>query len=229
MFGEHLLLTEKQKLAALLPRVYFPTALQIGELDMDFLEDLTCGATAFFTQESLDHVTPRVISNYQALPAPARSVDLVVLPHLLDTITDPFPMLRELGQIIAPGGYLALMGLNPYSLWGLSEQVTRLSGRPRVARQLYSVNRVQDWLSLLSFKLDSANMVFYRPPVNSVRWLERLEFLEKSGARWWPGCAAAYMLVARKQEVGVRPIPLRSKRLTRLRPGLVEPLARKCA
>ncbi|MDP6081260.1 MAG: hypothetical protein QF435_14400, partial [Arenicellales bacterium] len=66
-----------------------------------------------------------------------------------------------------------------------------------------SPGRIQDWIRLLGLELLCATMAFYRPPVSTTAVLSRLQFVEKVGDRWWPMLAGAYILVARKKQLGL--------------------------
>jgi len=47
----------------------------------------------------------------------------------------------------------------------------------------------------------------YTLPIQSQRVIEKFEFLEKAGNRWWPRFGAVYVIVARKREIAGTPLP----------------------
>ena len=57
---------------------------------------------------------------------------------------------------------------------------------------------------LLSFEVESGRFGCYRPAVSDARWLERFQWMERAGARWWPIFGAVYFLVATKRVRGMR-------------------------
>ena len=61
--------------------------------------------------------------------------------------------------------------------------------------------RVQDWLTLLSVQVVGGSFFFYRPPVNSLRLLQKLDALEHVGRRWWPALSGAYLIVGQKRQM----------------------------
>ena len=63
-------------------------------------------------------------------------------------------------------------------------------------------SRVQDWLTLLGIQVVGASFFFYRPPVNSLRLLQKLDALEHVGRRWWPTLSGAYLIVGQKRRMG---------------------------
>ena len=52
------------------------------------------------------------------LPLAPKSVDVIILVHVLEFIPSPPVLLREVYQALAPGGQLIIVNLNPWSLWG---------------------------------------------------------------------------------------------------------------
>ena len=70
-----------------------------------------------------------LVCDFTALPFPANSLDLVVLPHSLEVASDPHAALREVGRVLVPDGRALICGLNPASLWGLRERRANLYRR----------------------------------------------------------------------------------------------------
>jgi SAM-dependent methyltransferase len=161
---------------------------------------------------------PRValVTDAAALPFPAASLDLVVLPHTLELSADPHHVLREVERVLVPEGRVVISGLNPASLWGLRQARGRLGahlpGSSRGGSGLYLPEagefigpwRLRDWLRLLSFEVESDRYGCYRPAVTTEKWLQRMAWMDRAGARWWPIFGAVYFVVAVKRVRGVR-------------------------
>jgi hypothetical protein len=64
--------------------------------------------------------------------------------------------------------------------------------------------RLRDWLGRLSFEVEKGEFGCYRPALRSEKWLQRFEWMDHVGARWWPIFGAAYFLVAVKRVRGMR-------------------------
>jgi len=58
-------------------------------------------------------------SKYTDLPLSNDSIDVIVIPTLLEFISDPAAVLREADRVLHPDGHLVVIGFNPISLWGL--------------------------------------------------------------------------------------------------------------
>jgi len=164
------------------------------------------------TQPALEPVS--LHCEFDALPFPDASIDLVVLPHALELARDPHETLREVERVLVPEGRVVIAGFNPASLWGLRQNAGRLRRSlgfgcdrspylPR-AGDFIGYWRLRDWLRLLSFEVEQGRFGCWRPPVSSAAWLERFAWMEPVGDRWWPVLGAVYFVVAVKRVRGMR-------------------------
>jgi len=60
----------------------------------------------------------------------------------------------------------------------------------------------------LDFEVEAGRFGCYRLPVVSHKWLDRLEWMEEAGERWWPVFGAVYFVVAVKRVRGMRLVGL---------------------
>lgn len=139
----------------------------------------------------------------QSWPLTEHAADVVVVQHGLDFSLSPHGLLREAARSVRPGGHLLIVGINPYSAWGMRHLFAR--DALRQARCI-APKRVCDWLHLLGFALEKRRFGCYRPPLYSPAWQARLAALEHLGATWQPPGGGFYVLVARKLVVGLRPL-----------------------
>ncbi len=160
-----------------------------------------------------------------AWPLGEHAADMVVLQHGLDFSLSPHALLREAARSVRPGGHLLIVGINPWSAWGVRHLFARDAlGKARCIPS----GRVADWLSLLGFSLEKRRFGCYRPPLASPAWQARLARLDAWGtAAQLPG-AGFYLLVARKLVVGLRPVrPQRRESLGQLLPMPVAKVSRR--
>jgi SAM-dependent methyltransferase len=154
---------------------------------------------------------PALITDFAALPFEENSLDLVVLPHSLELNTDPHATLREVERVLVPEGKVVICCLNPASLWGLRQRRAHLYQRLGFG-ELYLPDagdfigywRLRDWLRLLSFEVESGNFGCYRPAMKAEKWLDRWDWMDRMGARWWPIFGAVYFIVAVKRVRGIK-------------------------
>ena len=155
---------------------------------------------------------------YDALPFPSASIDLLVLPHTLELARDPHETLREVERVLVPEGRVVITGLNPASLWGLRQRAGRMKRGLGLGRQgsLYLPRagefigywRLRDWLRLLGFEVEAGRFGCWRPPFHSQKWLDRFAWMDRVGDRWWPVLGSVYFVVAVKRVRGMRLVGL---------------------
>lgn len=198
-------------------------ALQVGLPGIDFLR---ANRIAWRGTASLDGA-PSVVADAHELPFASESLDLVLLPHLLEATGEPHLILREVERVLRPEGSLVVTGFNPLSLWG-AKRLFSLAQTPPWDAEFVSVLRMKDWMKLLNFEMDGGQFGCYRPPFASEKWLSRFGFLESAGRRWWPVTGAAYVIQARKRVAGLRVItPARQR--ARRQARLLAPTAREAS
>jgi SAM-dependent methyltransferase len=213
--GRYLLDWEHSQFEQSVADIFGYHALQLGLPALDALQANRMPHRWLATSEIV--LPPRpgrpsaLLTDYAALPFPAASLDLVVLPHALDSHPDPHATLREVARVLVPEGRVVICGFNPASLWGLRQRRERLRRRLGLGSLLLpelgeSIGywRLRDWLHLLDFEIEDGHFGCYLPVVRSEKWLRRLDWMDRAGPRWWPIFGAAYFLVAVKRVHGVR-------------------------
>lgn len=189
-------------------------ALQLGMLEMDLLRN---SRIPFSFKADLKQGAVRCDSSQ--LPFLTNSIDLLLLPHALEFSPSPHQTLREAERVLMPEGHIMITGFNPISAWGLKRLGAKRDGYPWNGRFL-TLLRIKDWLELLGFEMVTARMACYPPPFSNPAWLNRFQFMEKSGDRWWPMMGGIYFVVAKKRVLGMRLIrPNWNK--SKLKPSLV--------
>jgi len=225
--GESVIRAEHDCVKSMLTGLFGPLAVQVGEAGFGAFIDASEAAfryTSGLEQRSRED-QPEPPSLYcvpEQLPFEARSIDLLVLPHVLEFSDYPHQILREVERVLAPEGRLLVVGFNPVSAWGLV-RLFRANRMPWNGN-FTSLTRLKDWLKLLNFELTAGRMIYHKPPIQSKRARAWLGFLEKAGDRWWPLGAGVYAVVARKREIGVTPLQPKWKKQSRLNPGLGTPV-----
>ena len=222
--GQCLLHWEQQQIDQAVTDVFGYHALQLGLPQLEGLRNNRMPHRWLAAESALhDPVSPPAESaalycDFDALPFPSHSLDLVLLPHALELSRDPHLTLREVERVLVPEGRVMIFGFNPASMWGLRQRLGRARGAvgrddrralflPR-AGEMLGYWRLRDWLRLLSFEVEGGRFGCFRPPCKSARWLERSAWMEGVGERWWPVFGAAYFLMAVKRVRGMRLVGL---------------------
>lgn len=161
-----------------------------------------------------------------ALPLASGSVDVLVLPHVLEFSADPRRVLREAERVLIGEGHIVVIGFNPWSLQGVWSLLLRWQEQAPWSGRYVSSARVTDWLQLLGFDIVHCARGSFRPPVKSARLNERFAFLEKLGGYCWPVLGNVFVVVGRKRVEGVTPLKVSWKQRRRVAAGVVEPTMR---
>ena len=138
------------------------------------------------------------------LPLASQSVDLLLLPHVLEFHANPHDVLREAERVLMPEGQVVISGFNTASLWRLRQLFTRRRDGPPWDARFIGLLRLRDWLRVLGFELNGGQFGCYAPPFRQKKWLDRFAFMEKAGARWWPVTGGVYVVRAVKRVHGMR-------------------------
>lgn len=198
--GKYLLEKEQAYLDDVTPDIFGFHALQLGLPQVDLLRESRISHRLRIA--SFDH--PDLFANSHELPIATQSIDMVLLPHVLEFASEPHAVLREVDRVMMPEGRLLILGFNPWSLWGLRSSLGPSRDEYPWNGHFMSLLRVKDWLALLGFEVSAGRLVAYAPPIESPRVLRRFGFMEPAGDRWWAVGGAVYMLQAIKRVRGMR-------------------------
>lgn len=220
--GQYVLRWEQARYDQLAADIFGFNAVQIGLPQIDLLRAnrillrLRCDDVIATPEDSPDGIDVR--ARPHALPFANATVDLVILPHVLEFSPTPHHILREVERVLVPEGSVLVSGFNPFSLWGLRRRFARADALPPWRGQYLSVLRLKDWFTLLGFEMHAGCFGGYAPPVTSEQWLQRWRFMEPAGNRWWPYGGATYLVHAIKRVHGMRLIlPSWRERMARAR------------
>lgn len=228
--GQYLLEREQNHFDEAVADVFGYNAMQIGFPQYDFLRANRmplqfCAGT----EESA-----AVRASPEFLPIETNSIDLVLLPHVLEFSSNPHQILREVQRVLMPEGHVIVCGFNPRSLWGVrgvlglveDRFLRSVDGQFPWRGNFISLPRLKDWLTLLDFKITKDRLCCYAPPFSQEKWLKRFSFMEAAGDRWWPFSGGIYFLTAVKRVHGMRVIKPEWKEVRAARRGMA-PVAQK--
>jgi SAM-dependent methyltransferase len=216
---------EQTRLNALTADIFGFNAVQIGLPQINGLDGNRM-PNKWLTDTHLPQNTdvPIVmVHDFAELPFASQSLDLVVLPHVLEFAAEPHQVLREVERVLIPEGQVIVCGFNPASLWGARQAAGRLSGAHFLPQdgEFIRVARLKDWLKLLNMEVNRGHFGCYAPPCATEKWLTRFSFMEKAGDRWWPYLGAVYIVQAIKRIKGMRLIgPAWKKKTARATQGV---------
>jgi SAM-dependent methyltransferase len=228
--GSEIAMAQSAQLDRVLPNLFGYHLVQVGRLgDLDLLSKsriLNRNLVEIDDYEQ-EQPYPVVRGSATALPLESDSVDVVVLPHILEFEARPHEALRESARVLVPEGHLVICGFNPWSMLGCWRYLKRRQQVAPWSGRFLALTRLRDWLALLGFDVLSQDACFFKPPFSNERVLKRLDFLERIGTRMPAYFSGAYLLLARKRATTLTPIRSRWRPRRRLvAVGLVGPSAR---
>ena len=197
--GGYVLRRERDYFDRTVADIFGYNALQLGLPEHDFLSNSRVPLR--FTAGNQPGNAVRLIC--AELPFASTSLDLVLMPHLLEFAEHPHQILREAERVLMAEGSLILSGFNPFSLWGMHRALGRKQGVPWNGHFI-TLPRLKDWLALLGFEVVGGRFAAYAPPFRQQKWLERASFMERAGDRWWAVSGGVYFLHAVKRVPGMR-------------------------
>lgn len=162
-------------------------------------------ASSFPNQNTKARQAVVLVHDFEELPFDSQSIDLIVLPHVLEFAKEPHQILREVDRILIPEGRVIITGMNRVSLWGGRQFFGRLIKRHFLPEEgeFIGPHRLRDWLKLLSMEVGQTRFGCYALPVNNEQWLQNSGMMESLGQRWWPRLGAVYMIEAVKRVRGM--------------------------
>jgi SAM-dependent methyltransferase len=196
--GEYALARERLWLDQTVPDIFGYHAIQLGMTQHNMLSESRISHCVTVGPEA----GAQVPAQFHELPFETQSIDLAVLPHVLEFSENPHAILREVDRVMRPEGRILIVGFNPWSLFGV-KKLWSSRGYPWQG-QFVSLVRMKDWLQLLGFEPSAGRLACYIPPCETPKWQKRWQFLEQAGDRWWGVSGGIYMLEAIKRVHGVR-------------------------
>ena len=206
--GQYLLRLEYGYINPIVMDTFGFYAIQMGNFDIDFLDH-----SRIPNKFSLNSNHADLMASNEALPFEEASVDLLIAPHILEQMAEPYELLKEIHRVLIPEGRLIISGFNPMSLWGIKRLLSFDIDYPWNTKFI-PLSKIKEWLPIIGLEMVEGKMGCYVPPIQQSSWLKKLHTMEKLGDRWWPMLGGFYFLVIQKRVHGMTPIrPLWKKKL----------------
>ncbi len=152
--GQSLQRIEASYLSASVQLTYNQLILQVGLLGSEdsFLKEEFSSNFFIVTEESPGPGKFGLVrGKFDDLPVASGSIDVLILPHVLDFEANAHQALREIERVLKPEGQLYIIGFNPWCLRLVFQFMLRERSTVPVAGTFISSTRILDWLSLLKF------------------------------------------------------------------------------
>lgn len=215
IYGKTILNWEQEVFEDLSHNIFGYYALQLGLTSHDFLNKnrMPYKWHAQLVEEQQSVQLPNTVDDIvlcpEYLPFAKNSVDLIVLPHTLETSDNPMQVLREVERVLVPEGRILLSCVNPWRNFtaGLQKKsFKKIEGsNPSYAHQEWlSFQRITDWLKLLGFEVELLSFGGHSPVVQSLSVIEKTKNLDRIIAKLWPTSGVVFVIQAVKRVPSIR-------------------------
>lgn len=189
--GRYVLKNEKIFYHNLVPNIFGHVAIQFGLEEINFLLGNKIPKNYYIEKD--------IKCNLNILPFEANSVDLIICPHTIENLENNLQFLTECHRILKPHGIIIITCFNKYSLFNLFKFIQK------DLKQINMINLdiLKQQLINLNFHIQFGKYISYIPPINSINILNKLQFLDKVGNRWFPTLANILAIVASKEMLNI--------------------------
>lgn len=97
----------------------------------------------------------RVKGKAYSLPLQTESMDLIILPHLLEFDAHRFQTMREIERVLKAGGELIILNFNPISFSVRYQYLWDRNMADSWNSHFISRGRIMDWLKLMNFEVQN--------------------------------------------------------------------------
>ena len=224
--GQLVLSIESLELEKNLATLFGYHIVQLGQFQAANFLDASPIHSQFIISPKPADTDQRIIqANFVELPIKAASVDVVIVPHLLEFAKQPANILAEACRILIPEGRIIIVGFNPISLWGV-KRIFTLTVKYQLpwCGNFLAIPKIKAWLRENNCTITTQKSLFFRPPLKQTMLLEKLRFMEVLGPMCWPFCGGINIIVAKKTVIPLTPITASERTRRRWQEaGIAEP------
>ncbi len=136
---------------------------------------------------------PFANSDADCWPFAPQSLDLIVMPHVLEYEKEPYALMRECVDMLSPEGFLLLIHLNPRAFWRSQQKASWV-------RQTFSSTALFKDLRVLGLQLIESRFGCYCPPKLLCEGdYQKKSWMDHAGDRWFGHFGGVYYLLAQKK------------------------------
>ena len=156
-----------------------------------------------------DDLRLEIEASYFSLPFPDKSIDVVLLLHILESEQQAERIFAEAWRILSPNGYLIFIGFNPWCLYRFCHSIRFTQNDLFSNKFLYSAGTVRRWIHQLNGEIKSTDFFFFRPLINQKDLLKKLSWIEKILPSWLSFFGNIYLILAQKRVIPLIPITMK--------------------
>jgi SAM-dependent methyltransferase len=218
----HILLIEQDELHCCLQDVNPQALLCFSDLYLHVLKKMinTDHFWYYAPYMKVDASNKWVVGDYLNLPFLSDSMPSILIPHVLDAISEKKQCLKEIYRILQPEGHCFITGFNSDSLFGLPVPIKH---EPAFS-QLVSASELRKLLIRIGFNVIMVKSFYFQPAFLQNKMKQFSKILEMVGHLVWPMMGTLYLFYISKPVLGAKQVGVIQKTRKKLHPkGLVEP------
>lgn len=101
------------------------------------------------------------------LPLQSESVDMIILPHLLEFDVERLQTMREVERVLKPEGVLVVLNFNPWNYWVTYQYLKERRKSDSFHGRFIRRSRLLDWLKLLNFEVTLSTEFYFNSVVST--------------------------------------------------------------
>ena len=172
---------------------------------------------------------PTIVCRYTELPVSSDTIDLIVIPEVLQQVQFPHQILREVERTLIPEGHIILLVENVFSWQSMKNRILTFIAEPHFKTRVISCTRISDWFRLLGLEICREILVstsdsspeFFQKKNKENNWLENFINVRKILF------SSYYIILAKKKVSTLTPIrPSWRSNQKLVKPRFAEPSVR---
>jgi len=149
----------------------------------------------YFTDQPVD-----LVCSLNQIPINRNSVDCVIAPLTIEPFGSSHSLIDEIDRILKPMGFIILLSINPWSLWGGAMKSGLLhcfENNKIKMRTPFNMNRI---FMQRGYRQCLLTNFCYIPPFNNQAIIKKLTIFNEIGKILWPFPSGFYCYIAQKYE-----------------------------
>lgn len=105
----------------------------------------------------------KIKGTVEFMPIQSDSVDMIILPHVLEFLPEQHHVVREVARILKPEGKLVILNFNPWRLYVHYQYLRAKESHDPLRGLFLTQSKIMDWLKLLNFQVEVAARFNFDP------------------------------------------------------------------
>lgn len=184
--------------SVLLPKLYGSHLLQVGIEEKGSWLEKSAIYHHYFSLPFKGRAGSATCNHLHDIPFATHSVDLLIVPFVLNLISEPELFLEEADRVVRAGGHVVFINIHPLGYWGRCGQFLNRAPEVLQAQKLFSAAAITKQLRHYGFETQLIQDFYHAPPFIKSKMAE--EFFHQLG-NLLPIPSTFYLLLALKKEM----------------------------